>query len=68
MLRWSVVDLARAAGVSVSSIRRLEEEVGTVQPRTRLAMRRALEGAGIDFIGTLDGMTGVILTRDRRGA
>ncbi|MCJ2074710.1 PAS domain-containing protein [Methylobacterium sp. E-016] len=68
MLRWSVVDLARAAGVSVSSIRRLEEEVGTVQPRTRSAMRRALEGAGIDFIGTLDGMTGVILTRDRRGA
>jgi DNA-binding XRE family transcriptional regulator len=53
LLNWSAADLARAAGVSVITVRQFED--GKVQAGTRLAptlMRRALEGGGILFGST----------------
>ncbi|MDV2983799.1 UNVERIFIED_CONTAM: PAS domain-containing protein [Methylobacteriaceae bacterium AG10] len=60
LLNWTVSDLAAAAAVSVSSVRRLEEDLGTVQPRIRVALRRALEAAGVDFVVTRNGKVGVV--------
>ncbi|GAB6842699.1 PAS domain S-box-containing protein [Methylorubrum rhodinum] len=45
-------DLAAAAKVSVSTLNRLEDPASAVRPRpdTLLAVRRALEAAGVEFI------------------
>ena len=45
-------DLAAAAKVSVSTLNRLEDSASSVRPRadTLLAVRRALEAAGVEFI------------------
>lgn len=64
MLRWSGDDLANAAGVSLSSIRRVEAAVGVPQGqnmKTVLAIQKALEAAGVEFIGTPDEGPGVRL-------
>ncbi len=64
MIRWSGEDLARAAGVSLSSIRRIEAASGIPKAqnmRTVLAIRAALEAAGVDFIGSPDDRPGVRL-------
>ncbi|MGE8131782.1 PAS domain-containing protein [Methylobacterium sp. NPDC080182] len=60
MLSWSAADLAAAAGVSVASVRRLEEDAGTVRLRTREAIRQALEAAGVAFVAT-DGKAGALI-------
>jgi PAS domain S-box-containing protein len=59
--RWSVRALSDASGVSVSTIRRIEDEDGVPQGRdlTRLlALRETLERAGVSF-GSLRGKGGV---------
>ncbi len=64
IIRWSGEDLARAAGVSLSSIRRIEAASGIPKAqnmRTVLAIRAALEAAGVDFIGSPDDRPGVRL-------
>ena len=64
MLRWSGEDLAGAAGVSLSSIRRVEAAIGVPQGqnmKTVLAIQKALEAAGVEFIGTPDNAPGVRL-------
>lgn len=51
MLDWSVVQLATAAGVSMSTVKRME--TGEPQPLSdeiRSAVRDALERAGVRFI------------------
>ncbi|MGU3480141.1 PAS domain-containing protein [Methylobacterium sp. D48H] len=60
LLNWTVSDLAAAAGVSVSSVRRIEEGRETVQPRTWEALRQALEAAGVDFVVSLNGKAGLV--------
>lgn len=50
MLNWSIPELAAAAKVSESSVKRFEENGGSaLRPRTSAAIRTALEGAGISF-------------------
>ena len=51
LLDWSVADLARAAGVSVITVRKFEGgKMAPTTARTSVSlMRRALEGAGIRF-------------------
>jgi hypothetical protein len=64
IIRWSGEDLAAAAGVSLSSIRRVEASIGVPQTqnmRTVLAIKAALEAAGVEFIGTPDDRPGVRL-------
>lgn len=64
IIRWSGEDLAQAAGVSLSSIRRIEASSGIPKAqnmRTVLAIKAALEAAGVDFIGSPDDRPGVRL-------
>lgn len=66
MLRWSGSDLAQRAGLSLSTIRRVEaaEDVPDAQTiRTLIAIRKAFEEAGIEFVGTPDDRPGVRLGR-----
>ena len=60
-LRWSVKDLSDQSGVSVRTIKRIEALDG-VPPSSAVAvdsLRRCLEYAGIEFIGTPDDAPGI---------
>jgi len=52
LIRWSAEELARHSAVSVTTIRRAElRPSATVLTRVNdFAIRRALEGAGVEFI------------------
>lgn len=52
LLRWNQADLAKASGVSLPTIRRLEAQTGplTGYSRTQDAIREAIEMAGIEFV------------------
>lgn len=65
MLSWSQADLARASGVSEPTIKRLESQDGEIGGRadTGIAIRRALEEAGVEFIAENGGGAGVRLRR-----
>jgi transcriptional regulator with XRE-family HTH domain len=53
-LRWRQDQLAREAGLALSTIRRLERSEGRIEANfdTVEKIRQALEGAGIEFIGS----------------
>ena len=61
LLGWSMQDLARASGLSLSTIRRLEEFDGTLDtPLAKAsAIRTTLEQAGCEFIFPRAGKPGV---------
>ena len=62
-LGWSVSDLASHSGVSVSTIKRLENDARS-SARTVVntnAVKTALEAAGIEFVGTPTDRPGVRL-------
>ena len=50
-LRWERADLARASGVPLSSLKRLERWPGPLSAHARAveALRIALEAAGVEF-------------------
>jgi hypothetical protein len=52
LLRWSAVDLARNSSLGVNTIRRAEvaDEGTSLTAANELAIRRALEAAGVEFI------------------
>jgi transcriptional regulator with XRE-family HTH domain len=52
LIRWSAEDLARATALSVTTIRRAEltEKETSMTAANELAVRRALEAAGVEFI------------------
>lgn len=59
-LIWSIVEAARAAGVSYRTILRFESEQRDIQPGLIAALRRAFEAAGLHFIeegADADGVT-----------
>ena len=68
LLRWSAVDLARESSVGVNTIRRAEvAENGTsLTAANELAIRRALEVAGVEFIDENGGGSGVRLRKRQR--
>jgi DNA-binding transcriptional regulator YiaG len=49
LLNWSPADLARAAGVSVITVRNFEAHKLAPERRAPTLMERALTGAGIRF-------------------
>ena len=62
MLKWSGEDLAKKSGVSLSTIRRIESSEGVPEGqnmKTVVAIKTALEKAGIEFIGTPEDGAGV---------
>lgn len=63
LLDWSIGDLSKNSNVSVPTIQRLERQHGAIssQPRTILDLRRTLEAAGVEFIGTPEDGPGVRL-------
>jgi ribosome-binding protein aMBF1 (putative translation factor) len=68
LLRWSAVDLARESSVGVNTIRRAEvAENGTsLTAANELAIRRALELAGVEFIDENGGGPGLRLRKRPR--
>ena len=69
LLRWSAADLARKTALGVNTIRRAELSEGepTLTAANELAIRWALENAGVVFIEENGGGPGVRL-RERRSA
>lgn len=59
MLGWSQDRLAQAAGVSKPTINSFEQGRRSPMPQNLEAMKRALEEAGIEFIGRNTGGRGV---------
>ena len=68
LLRLSVFELADLAGVSSSTIKRLESLTDDTMPRadTVSKVQAALEAKGIEFLGTADDSPGVRLHRRAR--
>jgi transcriptional regulator with XRE-family HTH domain len=60
-LGWSATRLAKAAGVAMKTIARLEQVDGLPPSRswTLLEVQKALEAAGIEFIGTPEDGPGI---------
>ena len=67
-LRWSVVELATNSGVSVSTIKRIEVDDGvpSASARNLVAVKAAIEAAGIEFIGTPDDAPGIRIHAHRK--
>ena len=65
LIRWTAEDLARETALSVTTIRRAElTQVETSMTAANdLAVRRALEAAGIEFIDENGGGPGVRLRK-----
>ncbi|MFG1340569.1 helix-turn-helix domain-containing protein [Xanthobacter autotrophicus] len=59
---WGVRELAKASGVSVDTVTRLERGE-TLLPRTVDTIRKTLEEAGIEFISENGGGAGVRLAK-----
>ena len=68
LIRWSAEDLARETALSVTTIRRAEltDYETSMTTANDLAVRRALEAAGIEFIDENGGGPGVRLRQRRR--
>ncbi len=68
LLGWRQQDLAKAAGVAMATIARIEQGEGTVQGNfsTIMKIQQALEHQGISFIADQDGRIGVSLASAKR--
>ena len=65
LLRWSAEDLAREATLGLATIRRAEgaENETSMTSANDLAVRQALESAGVEFIDENGGGPGVRLRK-----
>ncbi len=65
LLRWEQRDLANASSVSLATIKRLESKPGPMAAHqsTVVALQRAIEAAGIEFIDENGGGPGVRLRK-----
>jgi len=65
LLRWRAEDLARESAVGVATIRRAElaETQTSMTAANDLAVRRALEAAGVEFIDENGGGPGLRLRK-----
>jgi hypothetical protein len=66
-LHWSAEELARASSVGLTTIRRAElaKSLTSLTTANDLAIRRALEEAGVEFIDANGGGPGVRLRESR---
>ena len=67
LIRWSADDLAMRSSLSVATIRRAEltDNETSMTAANDLAVRRALEAAGVEFIDENGGGPGVRLRKQR---
>ena len=65
LIRWSAEDLARESSLSVATVRRAElaDDETSMTVANNLAVRRALETAGVEFIDENGGGPGVRLRK-----
>jgi transcriptional regulator with XRE-family HTH domain len=65
LLRWSAEDLARESALGLNTIKRAElaEDKTSLTVANDLAVRRALEAAGVEFIDEDGGGPGVRLKK-----
>jgi hypothetical protein len=65
LIRWSAEDLAHSSAVGLTTIRRAEltEARTSLTAANDLAIRRALEAAGVEFIAENGGGAGVRLCK-----
>ena len=70
MVRWTVEQLAKAAQVGVMTVRRAEavDGVPAMLVNNAMAIRAALESAGVDFIAENGGGPGVRLRKANPGS
>jgi transcriptional regulator with XRE-family HTH domain len=70
LIRWTARDLSRQSTVSLRTIRRAElaEHATSMTAANDLAVRRALEAAGVEFIDGNGGGPGVRLRKAHRPA
>ena len=68
LVGWSQEDLARAAGVSLPTVKRLEAAGGPLQGRAETAnsLMTALQRAGVQFLEENGGGVGVRLKKSRK--
>jgi ribosome-binding protein aMBF1 (putative translation factor) len=68
LIRWSAEDLAGKASLSVATIRRAEVTDGetSMTAANDIAVRRALEAAGVEFIDENGGGPGVRLRKSAK--
>ena len=68
LLRWSAEDLARESALGLSTIKRAElaDDETSLTVANDSAVRRALEGAGVEFIDEDSGGPGVRLRNRQR--
>ncbi len=68
LIRWTALDLAESSGIAISTIKRYElmDGVPAGNVKTLIAIQQALEGAGIEFIGSPDDGPGVRLRSGKR--
>jgi DNA-binding transcriptional regulator YiaG len=66
-LKWSASQLSKASGVSVPTIQRFEQAEGVPPSRssTLIDIKKTLEAAGIEFIGTPDDGPGIRLRKPK---
>jgi hypothetical protein len=69
LVRWRAQDLARESSVGIATIRRAELaiEETSMTVANDLAVRRALEAAGVEFIDENGGGPGVRLRKSGEG-
>jgi ribosome-binding protein aMBF1 (putative translation factor) len=69
LLRWSAAELAQASALGANTIRRAEvaDNETSLTAANELAVRRALEAAGVEFIDENGGGPGVRLRMPVRG-
>ena len=67
LIRWSAEDLARQCALGLATIRRAElsEEETSMTVANDLAVRRALEASGVEFLDENGGGVGVRFRRTR---
>jgi transcriptional regulator with XRE-family HTH domain len=66
LLNWTLVDLANASSLGLSTIKNFENAIRDTTPANLIAIRRALEDAGIEFIPAKGGKgVGVRLREDK---
>ena len=68
LIRWSAADLASVAGIGSATIKRMEvmDGVPSGNVKTLMALKAALESAGVEFVGTPDDQPGVRLATDKK--
>ena len=69
LLKWSAEDLARESTLGVNTVRRAEvaEAATSLTAANNLALRNALENAGVEFIDANGGGPGVRLRENKSG-